>query len=401
MPLSPAYIIAARRSAIGRIGGLHRNRRLETLTAPVVQAALDDARLKGEAVDEVIIGNATLGGNPARLIALATGIRDTASASTIDRQCGSGLDAILSAIRIVGTGDADVIVAGGAESPSTAPWRIAKPRSLYQVPYFIGVEPTGFENADEPQLFEASEALADRLAIGRDQQDAYALRSHMNARKARDERRFVGEIVPLRPTPEEARDQSANEPTLEELEQLQPFTPPSGTLTPGNTSAMHDGAAIVVVVSQKIYDDLGQPPAMRLVNSAVQGVPPDREADAPILAMNKLYERLNGFDRSAIEVVEIAETSSAQAIALRNEIGFAEDIVNPGGGEIVRGHPFGASGAVLIVRLFTALVRSRQQEGESSSSKNNSSSPATSPRFGVATQGAIGGLGLAALFEAV
>ena len=394
MSHTPSYIIAARRTAIGRVGGLHRNRRVEALAAPVVEAALNDAGLQGDAVDEVIIGNATLGGNPARLIALAAGIHDTASASTIDRQCGSGLDAILSAIRIIGSGEADVIVAGGAESPSTAPWRIAKPKSLYSVPHFIGVEPSSFEDAEEPQLFEASEALAGRFAISRGQQDAYALRSHLNARKAHDERRFVGEIVPLRATPEEARDQSAIDPSLEELERLQPFMPPKGTLTPGNTSAMHDGAAIVVIVSQAIYDKLGQPPALRLVNSATQGVPPGQEADAPIFAMNKLYQRLNGFDRSAIKVVEIAETSSAQAIALGNEIGLSDDIVNPGGGEIVRGHPFGASGAVLIVRLFTTLCRTAASAPGDSSSTSQS-------RYGIATQGAIGGLGLAALFEAV
>ncbi len=149
MPLAPAYIIAARRSALGRVGGLHRNRRIEDLAAPVVRAALADAGLGPEAVDEILIGNATQGGNPARLIALAAGLPETSAAATLDRQCGSGLDAIIAACRTIGGGEADVIVAGGAESLSTAPWRVAKPKSIYQTPHFIGIEPAAAEESAE------------------------------------------------------------------------------------------------------------------------------------------------------------------------------------------------------------------------------------------------------------
>ena len=130
MASSPAYIIAARRSALGRVGGLHKGRRIEELCAPIVAAALHDAGINADRVDEVIVGNATQGGNPARLIALAAGLSDSVPAATIDRQCGSGLDAILAAIRAIAAGDAEVIVAGGAEAISTAPWRVAKPRTL-------------------------------------------------------------------------------------------------------------------------------------------------------------------------------------------------------------------------------------------------------------------------------
>src|SRR3990172_4836282 len=137
MPPVPAYIIAARRTAIGRIGGLHKSRRIEDLCAPVVAAALQDSGLEPEQIEELIVGNATQGGNPARVIALAAGLPETVSASTIDRQCGSGLDAILSSIRRVAMGDAEAIIAGGAETISTAPWRISKPRSLYQLPHFM------------------------------------------------------------------------------------------------------------------------------------------------------------------------------------------------------------------------------------------------------------------------
>jgi acetyl-CoA C-acetyltransferase len=386
MPPASAYIVAARRSALGRVGGLHRSRRLEELTTPVVAAALADAKLGPDRVEEIIIGNASAGGNPARLIALAAGLPEAAPALTLDRQCGSGLDAILTAVRTIGAGDADVILAGGAESLSTAPWRIAKPKSLYQLPHFIGIDAQPDAASEEPLPYEASEALAKRLAISRMEQDAFALKSHLKAESAREARRFVGEIVAIRANAEEARDQSAIGPSLEDIGSQRPYLPPSGTLTPGNTSLPHDGAAIVVVVSERVWQELKRPRALRLVASAAQGVAPEAEADAPVAAMQKLYGRLNGFDRTAIGVVEMSETSAAQALALMRAVGIDDDVLNPDGGAIVRGHPLGASGAVLVVRLFSRLARNGQAGGSG---------------YGIATQGTIGGLGLAALFEAV
>jgi acetyl-CoA C-acetyltransferase len=383
MVLQPAYIIAARRTAIGRVGGLHKARRVEDLAAPVVVAVLKDAGLSLARVDEVIAGNCTAGGNPARLIALAAGLPETVPASTIDQQCGSGLEAILAAIRRIAGGEADAIVAGGAESLSTAPWRIARPKSLYQTPHFIGLETANVTDIDEQQLYEASEELARSLGITRPQQDAFALKSHLRAGRAREARRFVGEILPLRAEREEARDQSAVEPDMADLERLTPFVPPEGTLTPGNTRAMHDGAAMVLIVSAKVWSELGKPPALTLVASAAKGIAPEQEPQAPIAAMRKLYDRLNGFDRSAIGRVEMSESSAAQAIAFCQALGIPEDALNPDGGAIVRGHPLGAAGAVLVTRLFSALARDKAE---------------SNPKFGVAALGAIGGLGLAALF---
>jgi acetyl-CoA C-acetyltransferase len=383
MALQLAYVIAARRTALGRVGGLHKSRRVEDLAVPVVQAVLKDAGLAPGRVDEVIIGNCAAGSNPARLIALAAGLPETVPASTIDQQCGSGLEAILAAIRRIASGDADIIVAGGAESLSTAPWRVAKPKSLYQTPHFIGLEPAGATDIDEQRLHEASEDLARSLGISRMQQDAFALKSHVRAGSAREARRFVGEIVPLRAEREEARDQSAVEPNMADLERLTPFVPPDGTLTPGNTRAMHDGAAMVLVVSQSVWSELGKPPALTLVASAAKGIAPEQEAQAPIAAMHKLYDRLNGFDRSAIRRVEMSESSAAQAIAFCQALDISEDLLNPDGGAIVRGHPLGAAGAVLVTRLFSGLARDSEE---------------AKPQFGVAALGAIGGLGLAALF---
>lgn len=385
--LPSSFIIAARRTALGRVGGLHRNRRVEALTAPVISAALEDCGLPEKRVDEIVIGNATQGGNPARTIALAAGLPETASAMTLDRQCASGLDAIIAACRSVGGGEADIIVAGGVESISTAPWRIAKPKSLYQLPHFIGIEPSMLDESEEAHLFEASEQLSARLNIAREHQDGWALASHLKAEKAREARRFVGEIVPIRGNAEESRDQSAaTSPDLGDFSSEPPYHPPAGRLTPANTSVMHDGAAVAIVVSEAVWEELGRPPALRLVASVSQGVAPDNEAGAPMEAMRRLYERVDGFNPKDIGRIELSETSAAQAIAFGTGLGIEEDLINPDGGAVVRGHPLAAAGAVLVVRLFTRMVRQRD-EGRL--------------QYGVATLGAIGGLGVAALFEAV
>lgn len=389
MVAASAYIISARRTALGKVGGLHRQRRIEELAAPVVAAALADCAIAPERVDEIIIGNASQGGNPARIIALTAGLPETAAAVTIDRQCGSGLDAILTAVRNIAAGDADVVVAGGAESISTAPWRIAKPKSLYQTPHFIGAEPSTPDSENDLEAFESSEAFSRRRGISRAEIDAWSARSHLRASAAREARRFVGEIVPIRANAEEARDQSAIEPTLEELGRLSPFVPPDGILTPGNTSAPHDGAAIVVVVSERVWSELGKPHALRLVASAAQGVSPDQEASAPIAAMKKLYTRLNGFNPKDIGVYELGESSAAQAIAFGTDLGIDDAMLNPDGGALVRGQPLGAAGAVLVVRLFSHMVRNRTDQTE------------TYPHHGIVALGALGGMGLAALFEAV
>lgn len=381
----PAYIIAARRTAIGRVGGLHRTRRIEQLCAPLVAAALQDSGVEPEQIDELIVGNATQGGNPARLISLAAGLPDTVSASTIDRQCGSGLDAILSGLRAVALGHGEAIIAGGAETISTAPWRISKPKNLYQLPHFMSFEPSAVEEHDGTPLIESTEALSAKMGISRAQQDTYALRTHLKAEAARTASRFVGEIVPIRANAEEARDQSAIEPDFKDLAQLAPYLPPDGTLTPGNTSAMHDGAAMAVIVSERLWTALGRPPALRLVAHAVRGVAPDDEASAPVAAMNTLKGRMNGFKPADIGVIELNESSAAQAIALMQSLELDEDILNPDGGAIARGHPFGAAGAVLVARLFSRMVRSKEK----------------APALGVATLGTQGGMGIAALFEAV
>lgn len=382
-----AYIVAARRSANGRVGGLHRARRLEDLAAPIVVAVLDDANIDRSKVDGFIVGNASAGGNPARLIALTAGLPQSVPAYSIDRQCASGLDAILAAVREIEAGDADIIVAGGAESLSTAPWRIAKPRNLYQVPRFLNLSLNQSPQSGELEFIEVSEALAKHKGIDRARQDAYAMVTCERAARAQQNRCFVGEIVPMRLSPGEALDEPmAHVRSADELSDLPTYLVPEGTITPGNSSAMNDGAAFVIVVSKAIYDELEHPPAIRLVAGAAIGSSADEGSPASVAALHKIYNRLNGFDRTAIGVFELGETSAVEAIALEDELGLAEGLVNPDGGSIAHGLPYGASGAVLVTRLFSRLVRQRNSE---------------TPKFGAAVTGAQGGLGLAALFEAV
>lgn len=381
-----AYIIAARRSAIGRIGGLHRNRRLDALAAPVIEAVLGDASIAPDQVEELLLGNSTEGANPARLVALAAGLPETISALTIDRRCASGLDAIVAAIRTVASGAAEIVVAGGAESLSTAPWRIARPRNPFQTPHFINLDPTHPDAGTDQQPFATSQALADKLGITRLAQDELAFASHTRAEAAREARRFVGEIVALRANAEEMRDQNATAPELEEFSEEIPFRGGDGTLTPANTSPLTDGAAFAVVVSEAAWQNLGKPPALRLLASAALGVAPAEDAFSPIHATRRLLDGKHSTPLEGVGVIEMSETSAAQVIAYAAALHIDPLRVSPEGGAVVRGHPLGAAGAILVTRLFTALVRNPGPE---------------SPAHGLATLGALGGIGAAALFERV
>ncbi len=378
-----AYIIAGKRTALGHVGGLHRFRRLEDLAAHVIAAVVEESSLSAARVERLVLGNTSAGGNPARLVALAAGLPASCPASTIDQQCASGLEAVLDAARRIATGDADVVVAGGAEALSTAPWRIAKPRTVHHTPRFLGPGDQSLNETSASFDIEAVEAIATRLRISRSQQDEFTLKSHVKAARARDAKVFLREIVPFKSSTEECRDQSATEPDMDDVAACLPYIA-DGTVTRSNSSALHDGAAFVVVVSPRIWAELGQPPALRVVTGVTVGVSGAEEIEAPIVAVRRLVhgEKAAG----AAGVYEMSEQSAVQAIALRNALGLAEDALNPDGGAVVRGHPLAAAGAVLVVRLFSTMVRHR--------------SPKT-PQLGVAVLGATGGLGTAALFEAV
>lgn len=390
MSLTASYIVAARRSAIGRVGGLHHKRRVEELASPIVEAALKDAGVQSEFVDEVIVGNTTaVGENPARLIALASGLSIDTPAYSIDRQCASGLEAVMSAVRLVATGGANIVLAGGAESPSTAPWRVIKPKSLNQMPRFVENSSFTSSESGRSDMAEAAEELAEDFNVGRSAQDSYALRSHQKALAAHEDRRFVGEIVPHRIEAKEARDEAIRaEISMELLAQMPALFPPEGTITHGNSSVVTDGAAFTIVVSEGVYQDLGRPPALRVIDGAAIGVQPELMGVSAAHAVRKMFEKSERIALNDVKAIELSETFAVHALAAIDTLGVDEDMVNRDGGAIAIGHPFGASSAVMVTRLFSQMVRQKRVEP-------------SAPEVGLATMATSGGLGVAALFQAV
>lgn len=380
-----AYIVAARRSAIGRIGGLHRLRRLEDLTAPIIVKALEDARIAAKDVDEIILGNATAGGNPARLVALASGLADMMPAMTVDRQCASGLEAIAQASVLIASGEAKIIVAGGMESLSTAPWRVARPRNPFLMPRFIGHDQG--DGMDCSRLVLAAETVAQRFQITRKRQDAYAAQTRQRALQADDAKAFIGEIVALKKERSEMRDEALSEVyDLDGLGGLPVFREPDGSVTQGNAASMHDGAAIVVLVSADVLSGLGKIPALAVIGCASSGASAGEEATASIEAMRKLKARVNGALPEKLSLVELNEASAAEAIAFRDSLSISEDALNPDGGALARGYPFGAGSAVAAVRVFSRLARQKA---------------AVKSETGVAVSGGLGGVGTAVAFQRV
>ncbi len=383
-----AIIIAARRTAIGKLGGLHKGRSIEKLTAPLIPAVLSDAGLDPQAIDEVIIGNAAGGGgNPARLIALAAGMPDAVPALTLDRQCASGLDAIVMAARQIETGAAHAVIAGGAESPSTAPWRIAKPSNPHtQLPQFFAQAMFTPGSAGHPNMIEAAENVARQFGIGRERQDAFALESHRLAVNAHAQGQIAAEILPLGSAEADLLDEGPRaklQATL--LARMKPLVTPGGSVTAGNSCQINDGAALTVVVSDEVHRRLGSPPGLIFAGAASAGVDPRILGIAAVPAFEKLRAQ-TGIEPADLDAIELNEAFAAQVLATIDLLGLHSSAINNLGGALAYGHPYGASGTILVVRLFTRLVR------------NNTGSAL---RRGVAMIAAAGGVGTAALFHSL
>lgn len=399
-----AIIIAARRTPIGRVGRAFKTLPVEALVTPVLHAVLEDSGLTAEDVDEVILGNAVGGGgNPARLAALTAGFPVTTSAVTVDRQCGSGLEAINLAARLIQSGAAEVVIAGGMESVSTAPWRVERPKSSPQQaphPFPRVVHRAQFspEGIGDPEMGIAAENVAQQFGISRERQDGYALYSHEKAIASIQAGRFSEEIVPILlpngmiiDTDECPRSTL----TLERLAKLPPAFTNKGTVTVGNACPINDGAAAVVMVSEQRFRQLvlnmglttGLTTGLRVVDSAAAGVDPNILGIAPVAATTTLLKRNSRLSIAQLDIVELNEAFAAQVLASLDQLSIPEKKVNVGGGAIALGHPYGASGAILVTRLFTEMVRCPQGGG--------------SPQLGLATLGIAGGLGIATLFERI
>jgi acetyl-CoA C-acetyltransferase len=377
--MSEPVIIAARRTAIGNVGGMHRARPVETLGAAAVMAALADSGVSAGDIGEVIMGNAAGGGgNPARLIALSAGLPESVPAITVDRQCASGLDAIVTGARLIQTGGLEAVIAGGAESPSTAPWRVEKPASLYRgLPRFFGEARFAPGARGDRQMIEAAETVARECGISREAQDAYALTSHERAVAAAASGQFDAERVPVGSGVE--RDEVPKPRLKPEALARAASLLPDGTVTAGNSCQVSDGAAAVVMVSPALHARLGHPPGLAFLGAAAGGVDPARLGLGAVPAVERLRARL-GARWDGLSAIEFNEAFASQVLATMEALDLPQAITNPQGGAIALGHPYGASGAVLVVRLFTRMIR---QGGDG---------------LGLAMLAAAGGLGAAAAF---
>ncbi len=343
-------VVAAARTPIGTAGHALAGLRVEELAAPVLASVLSRAGLDPAAVDEVVLGNCTgPGGNVARVSALAAGLPRTVPALTVDRQCASGLAAVDLATRLVHSG-AGVVLAGGTESASTAPWRFWPPDP--------GAEPVRYERApfapgpDDLDMGLANDLLAEDAGVTRERQDSYAARSHRLAAAAREAGAFDGELVPVGGLARDERPRAGL--TTERLARLPAAFRPGGTVTAGNACGVSDGAAAVAVVSEDVRRGLGGP-GLRVLSSATAGVDPSRPGRGLVPAVRLALERA-GTSLDRIDVVELNEAFAGQVLACCDELDLDPDRVCVEGGALALGHPWGASGAVLMVRLFSQLV---------------------------------------------
>lgn len=372
---SVPVLVAPRRTPIGNAGHGFAALTTTDLAAPVLREVLSTLRGAGvdAEVDDVVLGNCLgPGGDPARNAALAAGFGVGVPGVTVDRQCGSGLDAVMQAAMRVRSGGDELILAGGVESASTAPWRFwppvagADPVRYTRAPF----APHGFP---DPDMGVAADDLARVRGISRERQDAYAARSH-NLAAAAD---FSAEIVPLGEVRRDERIRAGM--TEARLARLRPSFGAEGTATAGNSCGISDGAAVLAVTTASLAGGL---PALRVLGSAVAGSDPALPGLGPVPAIRKLLRR-TGVDAAELGIIEITEAFASVVLAVSDELGLDESTICPQGGAIAMGHPWGASGAILLVRLASQMLR----EG--------------GPALGLAACAIGGGQGVAMLVERV
>jgi len=380
-----AVIVAARRSAICPRGGALSDFQADELAAPVLAQLLADAHLHPERVDQVLLGNALYGGgNPARLAALRAGLPQTVPAVTLDTQCCSGLDAIVLGARLIESGAADCVVAGGAESFSLAPIRMARPRVPGETPVAYDRPPFAPPPFDDPDLAEAAAGLAAGRAISRRDQAAFAVGSHKRATAARPAL-AAGLVRDGNRWPD--RDGFTRDLTLETSLRAPLIAGTEETgLNAATIACEADGAAMVLMITEEaLQRSVGSGLALRAGVST--GGDPADPARVPVAAARQLLKDCN-LGPDDLVAIELMEAYAVQAMVTATDLGLDPGRINRLGGALARGHPIGASGAILVVQLFERL---KAQE-----------SPAEGVgAFGLALIAAAGGLGTAALFERV
>lgn len=372
-----AWIVEAVRTPVGRHGGVLAGVRPDDLAAHAVRAAVERAGVDPASVDDVVFGCANQAGednrNVARMAALLAGLPVGVPGQTVNRLCGSGLQAINDAFHAVVAGEGEAFVAGGVESMSRAPWVLLKPHEAFPrgAPAVADtVLGWRFVNPRFPEhytitLGETAEVVAERYGVSREAQDEFAARSQACAAAAIAAGRFAAEIVPIEvpgrkgaSTTVSADEHPRPGTTVEQLAALRPAFRKGGTVTAGNSSGLNDGAAALVVMSASRAKSEGREPLARIVASAVAGVEPDCMGMGPVPA-SRLALRRAGISPTHLTLVELNEAFAAQAVPCVQQLELDPSIVNVNGGAIALGHPLGASGA----RLMTTLVHELRRRG--------------------------------------
>lgn len=370
-----AYICDAARTPIGRYGGALANVRADELSAvPLAAIVARNPGLVG-AVDDVIMGCANQAGednrNVARMAALLSGFGESAPGTTINRLCGSGMDAVAMAARAIKAGEAEIMIAGGVESMTRAPFVMPKADTAFSRSTAVLDTTIGWRfindrlkaNYGIDSMPETAENVAEEFDISRADQDAFAMESQRRAAAAQANGRFAQEIVPvvIQGRKGEAaivdQDEHPRETSFDALARLRPIVKPQGTVTAGNASGVNDGAAAIIIASKRAVERHGLVPRARVLGCAVAGVAPRIMGIGPAPASLKLLERL-GLGIGEIDVVELNEAFAAQGLAVLRQLGLADDSahVNPNGGAIALGHPLGMSGTRLVMTAAQQLL---------------------------------------------
>ena len=373
--MAEAFICEGLRSAIGKYGGTLADTRPDDLLGEVIRAVMASApSLDPTAVNDVIMGCANQAGednrNVARMSALLAGLPESVGGATINRLCGSGLDAVAMAARMIRTGEADVILAGGVESMTRAPMVMPKANAAFSRKAEIFDTTIGWRFANRrmeakhgvDSMPETAENVASEFGISRTDQDAFALRSQERAARAIEGGRLAEEITPV-PIPRRNADpvvfdtdEHLRRTSLDKLAALPTPFRDGGTVTAGNASGVNDGAAALIVASEAAIERYGLTPRARVLGAATAGVPPRIMGIGPAPASERLLDRL-GIATTDLDIVELNEAFAAQALAVTRQLGLPDDadFVNPNGGAIALGHPLGMSGARLALTAAIEL----------------------------------------------
>lgn len=380
--MSDAVIVDAVRTPIGRHGGALSGVRPDDLAATVVRALVERSGIDPAEIDDVILGCANQSGednrNVARMSALLAGLPVEVPGQTVNRLCGSGLQAIISASQAIRAGEGECFIAGGVESMSRAPWVMLKPQEAFPRSAPETADTTlgwRFTNPRMPEewtisLGETAENVADQCHVSREDQDAFALESQQRTARATAEGRFEREIVPVEVqdrrggrTMVERDEHPRPDATLEKLRGMKPaFRTEGGTVTAGSSSGLNDGASAVLIMDADVAARRGLRPLARVVVSAVAGVSPDVMGLGPVPAIRKALDRA-GLSIDDIDLVELNEAFAAQAVACVRALGIDPARVNVNGGSIALGHPLGASGARIMTTLVHEMVRRQVRYG--------------------------------------